>query len=158
MTIQPLSILTQSLLHPRDSSTSSKTSLTTSDIPQDSAADLSPEAIFLSKLQQLQEQDPEKFKQFASQLADGFTKAAAEAKSNGDTTRANQLTKAADLLQNAAKTGQAPGAQDLQQTGLPGASGASAQGHHGHHHGHHSEPSSQTDPVSSLLALPTQGA
>jgi hypothetical protein len=97
MTIQPLASLTQSLLPPRDSTTSSKTSLTTTDIPQDSAADLSPEAIFLSKLQQLQEQDPEKFKEVASQLAGGLAKAAAQATANGDTTRADQLTQAADL-------------------------------------------------------------
>jgi hypothetical protein len=104
----------------------------------------------LSRLQQIQQQDPAQFQQMATTIAGRLQQAAENAKSQGNTSQADQLNKLADLFQNAASSGQVPSAQALQQAGLSG--------HHHHHGGHHSHSgsqSSQTDPLSHFQSQTT---
>jgi hypothetical protein len=81
-------------------------------------AQISPAAQFLSKLQQIQQQNPDQFKQVAAKIAAGLQKQAQQAQSNGNIAGATELNKLAADFQNSAKTGQLPPAQDLQATGM----------------------------------------
>ncbi len=87
-------------------------------------AQISPAAQFMSMLQQIQQQNPDQFKQVAAKIAAGLQKQAQQAQSTGDTTSATQLNQLAADFQNSAKTGQLPPVQDLQAAGL---------GAHNHH-------------------------
>jgi hypothetical protein len=86
--------------------------------PQDTPPTLSPRARLLSRLQQYQEQNPDQFKQIASSLAERLRKAAENAQSSGNTSRAERLTRIADLVQKAADEGKVPTLEDLQEAGL----------------------------------------
>ena len=79
----------------------------------------------MSMLQQIQQRNPDQFKQVAAKIAVGLEKQAQQAQSNGDTAGATQLNQLAADFQNSAKTGQLPPVQDLQAAGL---------GAHNHHH------------------------
>jgi hypothetical protein len=81
-------------------------------------AAISPLAQFMSRLQQLQQQNPDLFKQVAANLATRLQKAAQNAQSSGDTTRAAQLNQLATVLRSSAQSGQLPSLQDLQQAGF----------------------------------------
>jgi len=81
---------------------------------------LSPAAKFLSRLQQLQAQNPLQFQAVLSQLTNQLEQAAAGASSNGNTAQANQLTQLAHSFQAAGSGGALPGVQQLQQAGLTG--------------------------------------
>jgi hypothetical protein len=88
-------------------------------------AQISPAAQFMSMLQQIQQQNPDQFKQVAAKIAAGLQKQAQQAQSNGNTAGAAQLNKLAADFQNSAKTGQLPPIQDLQAMGA---------GAHNQHH------------------------
>lgn len=81
-------------------------------------AAISPLAQFMSRLQQLQQQNPDLFKQVAANLATRLQKAAQNAQSSGDTTHAAQLNQLATVLRSSAQSGQLPSLQDLQQAGF----------------------------------------
>jgi hypothetical protein len=130
MNITAISNLLPTLLQTSNSSATGQTSQTSLDPSTASDASISPLARFLSLLQQLQQEDPNKFKQVVSGIADRLRELAKTAAANGNSTQADQINKLADQFQNAAKDGQLPTAQDLEQAGL------SIHHHHGrHHHG-----------------------
>jgi hypothetical protein len=138
VTINPVSSLFPTMLQPNStlSNNSSSSSPVSSAAQQTDASGLSPTASFLSELQQLQVQSPTQFNELVSAISNNLTQAAQTAASSGNTTKAAQLNSLANQFQNAAKGGQIPTPQDLQQAGLSG--------HHHHHGGHHSsgQPSS----------------
>ncbi len=118
--------------------TNSQTAKTPSSIPPAvgaaSTAKISKPAELLQKLQQLQQQDPTKFKEVALQLADGLQHAADQSgNSNGFAGRLASAFKAA------ADTGDLSSVQAaLTPRARPNASTTSeSQSAHGHHHGHH---------------------
>jgi hypothetical protein len=88
------------------------------------SGDISPLAQFLSRLQQIQQQNPVRFKQVAENVATRLQKAAQNAQSSGNTAHASELNQLAAEFQNSAQTGQLPSIQDLQQV---------LGGHHGSH-------------------------
>ncbi len=81
-------------------------------------AQISPAAQFLSMLQQIQQQNPAQFKQVAAKIAVGLEKQAQQAKSDGNTAGAAQLTQLAADFQNSSKTGLLPPIHDLQAMGM----------------------------------------
>jgi len=122
--------------------TSNQTTKTKSSIPpaMGSAAksNISKPAELLQKLQQLQQQDPAKFKQVASQLADSLQKVADQSgNSNG------LAAKLASALKSAADSGDLSSVQaaltpPTRQNAAPSAANTQgAKGTQGHHHGHH---------------------
>ncbi len=137
MNINALSTLLPSFLQPGVNNAAANpnagsVSQILADTPQ-----ISQMAQFLSQLQQLQQQNPDQFKQVAATIADKLQKAALDAASQGDTKRADQLNKLAGEFQTSSQTGQVPTLQALQQAGL---SGHHHHGHHGGHHGGHADP------------------
>ena len=80
-------------------------------------AQISPAAQFMSMLQQIQQQNPDQFKQVAAKIAVGLQKQAQQAQSDGNAAGAAQLNQLAADFQNSAKTGQLPPIQDLQAMG-----------------------------------------
>jgi hypothetical protein len=84
-------------------------------------------ALFLSTLQQVQQQSPDQFKQITANIAAKLQQAAKDAQSQGNSARANELNQLASQFQNASTTGQMPTVQSLQQAGMSGY----------HHHGGH---------------------
>jgi len=142
MFIGPVSSLVSSFLQPNTNSTKPSTQASSLSLPQDSAAQISPAANFLSLLQQLQQSNPAQFQKVVTNIGNKLTQAANAAQSSGNTTLANQLNQLASQFQNAASTGQLPPAQALQQAGLGGH----------HHHGHHGSGRSGQSAQSNLLA------
>ena len=122
--------------------TSNQTTKTKSSIPpaMGSAAtsNISKPAELLQKLQQLQQQDPAKFKQVASQLADGLEKVAAQS-GNSNGLAANL----ASALKSAADSGDLSSVQAAltpppRPNAAPSAKNTQgAQSTQGHHHGHY---------------------
>ena len=118
---------------------------------------LSPFAQWMSTLQQLQQSDPARYRQVASQIATNLQSAAQTAQSQGNTTAANQLNQIATDFTNASQNGQLPDIQDL---------ASAIAGHRHHHHAHansgDSSSSSSNDSsglsqlLSTLTANPTQ--
>lgn len=108
---------------------------------QSDSPSISPAASFLSMLQQVQQQNPNLFKQITSQIATQLQNQAKAATAQGNSTQASQLNQLATEFQNASSTGQLPSAQALQQAGF----GTQHHGHHGHHHGGGSSSSTNTD-------------
>ena len=141
MTINPLTSLQPSLFQPVSNNASAGNSSTVSSTttPQDSTADISPTAVFLSMLQQVQQQNPGQFQQITTNIANKLQQAAKDAQSQGDSSRANQLNQLASQFQNAGTTGPLPSPQALQQAGI------FSHHHHGGHHVHHSPESTRTD-------------
>jgi hypothetical protein len=144
--INALSSLPFSLLQPRANTATANLNATSAIQQQADAHDISLAAQFLNKLQQIQLQNPDQFKQIASTIADQLQKEAKAALSAGNSTQANQLNQLASEFQTAAQNGQIPSIQALQQAGLSG--------HHHHHHGSHA--SGQASQMSPLSALPAQ--
>ena len=99
-------------------------------------------ALFLSNLQQMQQQNPDQFKQITASIAAKLQQAAKNAQSKGNSARADQLNQLASQFQSASTTGQMPPVQALQEAGISG--------HHHHGGHHHSTQPSQTD-VSSMF-------
>jgi hypothetical protein len=122
---------------PQPSQTQQSGQVSDPDAASDSAG-ISQASQFLSKLEQLKQQDPAQFKQVLSQIADKLT-AAAQQQTQG--TDSQFLTQLADKFRNAAQTG------DLSQLQPP------AGGHHGHHH-HVAQAyaQNQQDPTQLLLS------
>jgi hypothetical protein len=89
------------------------------------SADISKPGELFSKLQQLQQQDPVKFKEVIGEIAQSLHDAAGHAKGRG----ADFLTQLADRFDQAAQTGELPAPAPQESR-----SGGSAHGHH--HHGH----------------------
>jgi hypothetical protein len=94
---------------------------------------VSPLGELMSKLQQLQQQDPAQFKQVAGQLATSLQQAAQQS-GNGNSGFLSQL---ASGLQQAAQTGEMPTLQPPNATSNQSASGQAVH-HHGSGHHHHS--------------------
>jgi hypothetical protein len=92
------------------------------------SAEISKPGELFSKLQQLAQQDPDKFKQIAGSIADNLRTAAQQAGGNGS----SFLNKLADRFDQAAQSGDLSSFQPHQEE--QGAGGV--QGQH-HHHGHH---------------------
>jgi hypothetical protein len=88
---------------------------------------MSPFAMMLSELQQLQQSNPTQYQQVTAQISANLQTAAQQATSEGNTTAANQLSQLSTDFSNASTTGQLPNIQDLSQA---------MSGHH-HHGGHH---------------------
>ena len=106
-------------------------------------------AMFLSNLQQMQQQNPDQFKQITASVAAQLRQAAKDALSKGNSAWADQLNQLASQFQNASTTGQMPAVQSLQQAGMSG---------HHHHGGHHrSTQPSQTDLSSMFQNTNTNG-
>ena len=128
MMINPLSSL-QSLFQPVSNNTAAgNTKSVSAATLQDSTSDISPMAMFLSNLQQMQQQNPDQFKQITANIAAKLQQAAKDAQSKGNSAWADQLNQLASQFQNASTTGQMPAVQSLQQAGMSG---------HHHHGGHH---------------------
>ncbi len=108
------------------------------------SSQLSPFAQLLSTLQQMQQSNPTEYQQVTQQIATNLQNAAATAKSNGDTSQANQLSQLATDFTKASTSGQLPNIQDLAQ-----AVGGSSGHHHHHHGGGGSSSSSSSDSSSS---------
>ena len=149
MTINPLSSL-QSLFQPASNNMAAgnAASVSSTGTAQDSTSDISPMAMFLSTLQQLQQQSPDQFKQITANIAAKLQQAAKDAQSQGNAAWANELNQLANQFQTASTTGQMPTVQALQQAGM-----------HGHHHHgghHHSTQASQTD-LSSIFQSQNTG-
>jgi hypothetical protein len=131
----------QSLTKKSSASSTNNSNASSLSMPQDSSPAISPAAQMLTKLQQLQQQNPAQFQQLTAKIAANLQTAAASAQSNGNAAEATQLTQLATQFQNASQTGQLPSAQSLQQAGVGG--------HHGHHHASAtSQSQSQIDPLS----------
>jgi len=105
-------------------------------------------ALFLSTLQQLQQQSPDQFKQITANIAAKLQQAAKDAQSQGNTAWANELNQVASQFQNSSTTGQMPTVQSLQQAGMSG--------HHHHGGHHHSTQASQAD-LSSIFQSQNTG-
>lgn len=140
MTINPLTSLQPSWVQPVSNNTpaGSTSTVSSTTTPQDSTADISPTAMFLNMLEQIQQQNPTQFQQITTSIANKLQQAAKDAQSQGDSARADQLNQLASQFQNAASTGQLPSAQALQQAGI------FSQHHHGGHH-HHVSQTTQAD-------------
>lgn len=78
-----------------------------------STVELSPLARLTSTLTQLQQSDPEKYRQVAEQLAANLQNDAANAQSAGETTTADRLSQLAGALTAAAQNGELPNLEDL---------------------------------------------
>jgi hypothetical protein len=72
------------------------------------SADISPLAQILSRLQQIQQQNPNLFKQLAANVATRLQKAAQDAQSSGDGSGASELKDLATAFQKSAQSGQLP--------------------------------------------------
>jgi len=144
MMIHPLSSLQSILFQPVSSNTAagSANSVSPAAALQDSTSDISPIARFLSSLQQMQQQNPDQFKQITANIASKLQQAATNAQSHGNSAWAGQLKQIASQFQTASTTGQMPAVQSLQQAGMSG--------HHHHGGHHHGTQASQTD-LSSLF-------
>ena len=97
-----------------------------STLQPDSGA-LSPFAQMMSDLQQLQQSDPDKYKQVTQQIADKLQSAAQEAAQDGDNAAAAKLNQLSSDFSKASSTGQLPDVKDLAK-GIGGG--------HGHHRTH----------------------
>jgi hypothetical protein len=141
VTINPLSNL-QNLFQPVSNNTPAGNASTVSPTgtAQDSTSDISPMALFLSTLQQLQQQSPDQFKQITANIAAKLQQATTDAQSRCNAAWANELNQLANQFQTASTTGQMPTVQSLQQAGMSS--------HHRHGGHHHSTQASQTDPSS----------
>ena len=140
-----------------DSLQSTSTSRASSIPPADAAASatFSKPAELFNKLQQLQQQDPDKLKEVASSIADSL-RSAASGSSDGF------LSKLADSFDQVAKTGDLSALQPKS-----GGAAAGVSGHHGHHgHGHHGGGSggvasvlaNALDQVNQALSAPSDAA
>jgi hypothetical protein len=129
MMINPLSSV-QSLFQPVSNNTpaGNASSVSPTGTAQDSTSDISPMAMFLSTLQQLQQQSPDQFKQITANIAAKLQHAAKDAQGQGNAAWANELNQLASQFQTASTTGQMPTVQSLQQAGMSG------NHHHGGHH------------------------
>jgi hypothetical protein len=139
--INPLSALQSILFHPASNTTAkgNPSGVSPSASLQDSTPDISPMAQILSNLQQIQQQNPDQFKQITASIADKLQQLAKNAQGQGNLAWASQLSQLASQFQNASTTGQMPSAQALQQAGMSG------HHHHGGHHGYPATQGSQTD-------------
>jgi hypothetical protein len=146
MNINPVSMLFPSILQPNNNTASSNLTASPSSVSaQPDASDVSVTGRFLSKLQQLQQQNPNQFNQVISQITSQLQQAAQDATNSGNTTKANQLNTLANQFQSAANGGQLPAMQQLQQ--------AAVGGHH--HGGHHHGGGHRADPLSAFLTPST---
>ena len=97
-----------------------------SSVQQPDSGNLSPFAQLLNTLQQLQQDDPEKYRQVTGQIATNLQNAAQSAQADGNTSAANQLNQLASDFSDASQSSQLPNIGDL----------AKALGAHHRHHMH----------------------
>ena len=93
--------------------TSSGTSLAAMFGQPAGSAQISPEAQLMSMLQQIQQKNPDQFKQLASNIAANLQKKAQQAQSSGDTDGAAKMNNLAAEFHKSSQTGQLPPVQDL---------------------------------------------
>ncbi len=106
----------ESILKTRTASTSE-----TSGVSSDPPARVSKLGSLMAQLSELQQSDPDKFKEVASTIADKLKEAAASATESGDSEKATQLTELAEKFTTASETGSMP---DLRPPGgMKGAGG-----------------------------------
>ncbi len=77
-------------------------------MPQDSTSGLSDIGSYMQQLADLQQSDPDQFKEKASEIAEQLEAAAAEASETGDTRLSEMLTDLAGKFDTAAETGEMP--------------------------------------------------
>lgn len=108
MSIGALASLAGSVIHPLYSAITGHKSH--SQVPTDTgdSPQVSGPAQILSKLQDLAQSDPAKFKQVTAGLAHNFRKLAVQAHGAGNSSQADRLNQLAKGLQTASETGQAP--------------------------------------------------
>ncbi|HZU26346.1 MAG TPA: hypothetical protein VFA04_12545 [Bryobacteraceae bacterium] len=140
MTISALSSAQPQNLFSLMSANHKQSSATSS--PQDPAPQLSPLSDFLNNLQTLQQRNPAQFKEVTHAIAARLQQAAAQATSQGDTTKATALNKLASDFQTASQTGTMPSTDQLQTDA------SALKGHHGHHR-HYPPPA--TDDLTNIL-------
>lgn len=85
---------------------------------------LSPFALIVTTLQQLQQSNPSQYQQLTQQIATNLQAAAKTAQADGNTAAAGQLNQLASDFTSASQSGQLPNLQDLAKAGG---------GHHHHH-------------------------
>ncbi len=117
-------------------------------LPQDKDPQLSPFARVMSKLQELQQQDPDLYKAVTQKISTNLQQAAQKAQANGNTDRANQLSQLASDFKNASDSGALPNVQDLAKA---------TEGHHFGYHHHHAaafgDQPSQSDPLDPITLI-----
>jgi hypothetical protein len=114
-----------------NSTTGGSSSSATSSTGAATQTHVSPLGELMSKLQQLQQQDPAQFKQVAGQLATSLQQAAQQ---SGDSN--GFLSQLANGLQQAAQTGQMPTFQPPTAASAQAASGQTVKHHGSGHHRH----------------------
>lgn len=93
----------------------------TSGVPPDPPAGVSKFGNLMSQLNELQQSDPDQFKEVVSQIAEKLKEAASSASESGDTEKATKLGELAQKFETAASTGEMP---DLRPPGgMRGAGG-----------------------------------
>src|SRR5579863_2962385 len=132
MTINPLSSLQSTMFQPIGNAAGNTHNGSLAAALQDSTANISPMAQFLSNLQQMQQQNPDQFKQMTANIASKLQQAATNAQSQGNSAWASQLQQLASQFRTASTTGQMPAVQSL-----PRAGGSAHHHHGGHHHSTH---------------------
>lgn len=98
--------------------------------PTNDQSQLSPFAELMSTLQQLQQNDPAKYKQVTATLASDLQQAALNAQGSGTPGEANALNQLAASFTQSSQTGQLPAFLQQQNAGA-------AHPHHHHHGGGH---------------------
>jgi hypothetical protein len=106
-------------------SQNSLSGLSATSLQKQDDSQLSPFALLVSKLQELQKSDRAKYKEITAEIATKLKAAADTATADGNTTAAAQLNKLASDFTDASSSGQLPNLKDLAQ--------AIGGGHHGHH-------------------------
>jgi hypothetical protein len=99
-----------SLTQLRNEFSSSRTAsqTTTSALPEDSTSGMSNLGSYMKQLKELQESDPEKFKQVMSEISGKLQSAATSATEAGDSAQADMLNDLATKFSDAAETGTMP--------------------------------------------------
>ncbi len=134
----------QTLLSVKGKNDGTRTNQSSLTLPQDANPQLSPLAQVMSKLQQLQQQNPAEYQKVTQDIATNLQKAAQTAQADGNIPEADKLNQLAAPFQSASTTGQPLNMKDVAQ----------AVGHHHHHH-HGAPPPNGADADSSAAGIST---
>ena len=113
------SLLTSLLANNATATSSSSSKVDLSSLLGDSTAQVSDIGMFMSKLQELQKSDPDKFKQIMAKIAEKLKDAASEALKSGDSRQAEMLNDLAAKFTKASETGEMPDLKPPQRAGGP---------------------------------------
>ena len=87
--------------------------------PATDTSAISPAAVVLNQLSQLQQQNPNQFSQVLTQITDRLNQVAQNASNSGDSQKAAQVSQLATSFENAASSGQLPTVQQLNKRVSP---------------------------------------